>query len=64
MGGHGLEPIERGALEVREHKCHLRGLVREILPAEYNAGSLWAAEICVGQSPEFFQQCQLAESFV
>jgi len=36
VGGRGLEPIERGALEVREHKCHLRGLIREILPAEYD----------------------------
>jgi len=36
MGGRGLEPIERRALEVGKHKCHLGGLVREILPAEYN----------------------------
>jgi len=36
VGGRGLEPIERGALEVREHKCHLRGLIREVLPAEYD----------------------------
>jgi len=36
VGGRGLEPIERRAFEVEKHKCHLRGLVWEILPAEYD----------------------------
>ena len=36
MGGRSLKPIERGALEVGEHECYLRGLVREILSAEYD----------------------------
>jgi len=36
VGGCGLEPIERRALEVGEHECHLRGFIQEILSAEYN----------------------------
>jgi len=36
VGGRILEPIQRGALEVGEHECHLRGFIREILSAEYD----------------------------
>jgi len=34
MGDCVLEPVKRGALQVRKHECHLVGLVQEVLAME------------------------------
>ena len=42
MGDRILEPVERGAFQVRsaKHECHLVGVIWEILTAECDVGSL------------------------